>query len=269
MSAEKPKGIIEKFYANVMPAVYGLGAAVVIVGAMFKLLNLSGASTMLAVGLTTEAALFILGIFEPKEKPPYEWSRVFPELGESAGSVSGGKISRNFSGEENEQISKKLDELFAKGGLDLAMIERLRNSIESFSNSSAGIESFSSLREINEKYVSSVSKISDSIENIGSFTEKTSSVMEKISSLGNLSNDFSSIANTLNSLNSLYRQELEHVEKRLSAISNTSNAYKDISSSIAESDMNMLSLKDDILALKDKLHQLNSVYEKMLNAIKS
>ena len=61
MGTDKPKGLIEKFYASVMPAVYGLGAAVVIVGAMFKLLNLNGASTMLAVGLTTEAALFILG----------------------------------------------------------------------------------------------------------------------------------------------------------------------------------------------------------------
>nr|CDG50378.1 Gliding motility protein GldL [Cardinium endosymbiont cBtQ1 of Bemisia tabaci] len=58
----------DKFYKTIMPFVYNIGAAVVILGAMFKLLNLPGGSLMLGIGLSTEALIFFLSAFEPREK---------------------------------------------------------------------------------------------------------------------------------------------------------------------------------------------------------
>jgi len=58
----------ENFYNNIMPKIYGIGAAVVILGAMFKILDWQGANIMIGVGLTTEAIIFFLSAFEPAHK---------------------------------------------------------------------------------------------------------------------------------------------------------------------------------------------------------
>ena len=69
------------FYSKVMPKIYGIGAAVVILGAMFKILDWPGATLMIGVGLTTEAIIFFLSAFEPGAKE-VDWAKVYPELDE-------------------------------------------------------------------------------------------------------------------------------------------------------------------------------------------
>ena len=75
----KKGGFSELLFSTIMPKVYGIGAAIVIVGAMFKILHLPGAGEMLGIGLTTEAVIFLLSAFEPKHKDP-DWAKVYPEL---------------------------------------------------------------------------------------------------------------------------------------------------------------------------------------------
>ena len=70
---------MDLLFNTIMPKVYGIGAAVVIVGAMFKILHLPGSAIMLGVGLTVEAVIFFLSAFEPPHPDP-EWSKVYPEL---------------------------------------------------------------------------------------------------------------------------------------------------------------------------------------------
>ena len=68
-----------RWYKVMMPKLYGLGAAIVILGALFKIEHLPGASIMLILGLGTEAVIFFFSAFEtPKEEP--DWSLVYPEL---------------------------------------------------------------------------------------------------------------------------------------------------------------------------------------------
>ena len=64
---------------NFMAKLYGIGASVVILGAMFKILHWPGADIMLTVGLTTEAVIFFISAFE-KPHVDYDWSLVYPEL---------------------------------------------------------------------------------------------------------------------------------------------------------------------------------------------
>src|SRR5690606_9599736 len=98
-------GFKELFYTTIMPKIYGLGAAVVIIGAMFKILHYPGADLMLVVGLTTEAVIFAFSAFEPKHHDP-DWSKVYPELAEDYDG-STGIMRRN--GEDSGSVSKKLD----------------------------------------------------------------------------------------------------------------------------------------------------------------
>src|SRR5882757_10000769 len=77
--AKKKGGFTTLLYKTIMPKVYGIGAAVVIVGALFKILHLTGANEMLMIGLSTEAVIFFLSAFEPPHEDP-DWSKVYPEL---------------------------------------------------------------------------------------------------------------------------------------------------------------------------------------------
>ena len=73
------KSFKENFYGNIMPKIYGLGAAVVIVGALFKIMHWPFASLMLIIGLSVEAIIFLFSAFEPLHEDP-KWELVYPEL---------------------------------------------------------------------------------------------------------------------------------------------------------------------------------------------
>ena len=66
-------------YDVLMPKIYGIGAAVVIVGALFKIQHWDGADWMLIIGLSTEAIIFFLSAFQPQPHDP-DWARVYPQL---------------------------------------------------------------------------------------------------------------------------------------------------------------------------------------------
>ena len=65
-----------KAYKVIMGYVYGWGATAVIVGALFKILHLPGASWVLMIGMLVEAAIFFLSAFEPPMEH-YDWARCF------------------------------------------------------------------------------------------------------------------------------------------------------------------------------------------------
>ena len=54
-----------KKWKSFMAKLYGFGAAIVIIGAMFKIMHWPGAGPMLVVGLSTEAVIFFFSAFEP------------------------------------------------------------------------------------------------------------------------------------------------------------------------------------------------------------
>ena len=93
---------------NVMSKLYGWGASVVILGAMFKILHWDGADLMLTIGLTTEAVIFFISGFE---KPPveYDWSVVYPEL----------------LGSDEERPVRELDQMLVKAKVDSELIQSL------------------------------------------------------------------------------------------------------------------------------------------------
>ena len=68
-----------KAWKKFMAKLYGIGAAVVILGALFKIQHWPGAGPMLIIGLGTEAVLFIMFAFAPKDIH-YHWERVYPQL---------------------------------------------------------------------------------------------------------------------------------------------------------------------------------------------
>ena len=81
-----------RFYRNFMAKVYGFGAAIVLIGALFKINHYPYADIMLIIGLGTEAIIFFLSAFEPPHVEP-DWSLVYPEL---AGMYNGSLFDLRF-----------------------------------------------------------------------------------------------------------------------------------------------------------------------------
>ncbi len=110
-------------YRNFMAKVYGLGASVVLIGALFKINHYPGADLMLIIGLGTEALIFFFSAFEPPHVEP-DWSLVYPELAGMYRGVKGDGVQKRKSPTE------LLDEMFEKAQIDNKTIERLGAGME-------------------------------------------------------------------------------------------------------------------------------------------
>lgn len=116
---------------------YGMGAAVVIVGALFKIIHfeigpLTG-NVMLTIGLVTEAIIFALSAFEPVDQD-LDWSLVYPEL-------AGGQAKSKTAIKEDAQglLSQKLDNMLKEAKIDGELMSSLGNSIRNFESAAKGI----------------------------------------------------------------------------------------------------------------------------------
>ncbi len=122
---------------KVMNFCYGMGAAVVIVGALFKLMHWSFANEMLIIGLLTEAFIFALSAFDTPAKD-LDWSLVYPEL---SGGAAKPKALKNQEKPEDAQglLSKKLDNMLKEAKIDGALMESLGASIKNFEGAAKNI----------------------------------------------------------------------------------------------------------------------------------
>ncbi|ESU19768.1 hypothetical protein FCR2A7T_16290 [Flavobacterium cauense R2A-7] len=120
---------------KVMSFAYGMGAAVVIIGALFKIMHWPGAGTFLIIGLGTEALIFGLSAFETETE--LDWSLVYPEL-------AGGEAKKKEAKKENPAeaqglLSQKLDNMLKEAKIDGELMASLGNSIKNFEGAAKNI----------------------------------------------------------------------------------------------------------------------------------
>jgi gliding motility-associated protein GldL len=260
---------VNKFYTVIMPKIYGIGAAVVIAGAMFKLLNWSGGALMLGVGLTTEAIIFFLSSFEPTPKE-VDWTKVYPELNEDYRGPS--NFVRNHN-QSVDSISEKLDEMFAKAKIDGALIEKLGGGMQHLAESVTHIGDFSNAVQATEKYTTSLEKASESLEEMYKANTSISSVMNKLDGLAENTQNFHSgiqeLTETINRANINYSAALKEMHER---IEGTKLMYANIGESMSqlqEASSETENFRLELSNLNEKLASLNNVYGNMLMALKS
>jgi len=111
-----------KWYKTMMPKLYGWGAALVIIGALFKIEHLPGASIMLILGLSTEAIIFFFSAFEKTHVEP-DWSLVYPELAHMEDPNAA------------KRPAQQLDDALAKAKIDNELVESLNEGLRSFGES--------------------------------------------------------------------------------------------------------------------------------------
>ena len=206
---------------KVLNMVYSLGAAVVIVGALFKInhwgLGPITGSTILAIGLIVEAFIFLVFAFDP---PPaeYEWEKAYPEL--LNGAPAGKKSKPQPQMQEAEiSLSNKLDEMLSQAKLDAGLLERLRGGIENFGNAVEGINKTVEASSVTEKYKNQLSIASSHLERLNAlyqlqldngkiYTEANQKFVDDLSKAGEYSHTFqlqlAELTANLNNLNKVY-----------------------------------------------------------------
>lgn len=164
-----------KRWKTFMGYVYGWGAAIVMIGALFKLEHLKYSGVLLAIGLITEAFIFFLSAFEPPFENP-DWSKVYPELNE------------DYEFERIEQLGKKgkngFNELFATNDLTPELLDKVGRGLTNLSNTAKGISDISSATLATDMYVQNLSSASESMNNFAEINNKANvSIDKSVSSL--------------------------------------------------------------------------------------
>lgn len=190
---------------------YGMGAAIVIVGALFKITHfeigfLTG-NVMLTIGLVTEAIIFALSAFEPVDKE-IDWSLVYPEL-------AGGEAKKKDKKEAEDaqgMLSKKLDNLLKEAKIDGELMSSLGNSIKNFESAAKGISSSADGIAAQKKYSEELSMAAAQMESLNSLykvqlesaSRNAEANKEIAENAGRLKEQMQSMTANIASLNNVY-----------------------------------------------------------------
>ncbi len=144
-----------------MNMAYGLGASVVILGALFKLTHFEigflNGSVLLSIGLITEALIFGISAFEKPEED-YDWARVYPQL-------RGGSASTAPETPEG-LLSKRIDSLLNEAKVDADLMKRLAQSIENFEQLAKQIQPSVEALGQTEKYAQELAKTTEHLQSL-------------------------------------------------------------------------------------------------------
>lgn len=267
--SKKKGGFSELLYVTIMPKIYGIGAAVVIVGAMFKILHLPGAGLMLGVGLTTEAIIFLFSAFEPAHKE-YDWSLVYPELTGDAAVAPRKQISNGGNG---DSVTRKLDAMLESSKVGPELIDSLGRGMKNLSESVAKMGAVSNAAVATDEYAKNVQEASRSLTNMN---KSYANSMTAMASFADASKDaqqyhtqVQAVTKNLASLNAVYEMELQDANGHLKAMnkfySNLSGAMENVSEAGKDAEQ----FKNNFASLNNNISSLNKVYGNMLSALKA
>ena len=192
-----------KFYKTIMPYLYGWGASLVILGALFKINHYPGATIMLAVGMGIEALIFFMSAFEkaPKE---YKWERAYPGILD-AEDMDGGRT-----------VTQQLDKMLEDVNVDSKVLKNLGDGMKKLSQSASGLgdvadgtkkynsqmlSASDNLGKINELYME---QIKSSEQQFMATQKMTSNLTSSLDQTSRLHVELASLTENLNALNNVY-----------------------------------------------------------------
>ena len=275
----KRGGFQELFFSTIMPKVYGIGAAVVIVGAMFKLLHITGAGVMLGVGLSTEAIIFFLSAFEPKKSEP-DWTKVYPELAEDYEGAIG---ARSIKGKPQESVTKKLDTMLESAKIGPELLDSLGRGMRHLSETTTKLGQMGDAAVATNEYSHSVKAAASNInkmnqsyaESVGSMVEMATVSKSATAEMANASKDakeyhnqVQGVTKNLGALNAVYEMELQDANQHIKAMNKFYTNLTQSLDSMAKATEDAESFKGEINKLTTNLSKLNNIYGGMINAMK-
>src|SRR5450432_377908 len=270
--AKKKGGLSTLLYKTIMPKVYGIGAAVVIVGALFKILHLTGANEMLMIGLSTEAVIFFLSAFEPPHEDP-DWSKVYPELSEeyeAPANQGPTRISNKPAAGDSPLL--KIDEMLKTAKVDQNLLDNLGKGLTNLATSASQMNNLSNAAVATNEYAKNVQSASSALAEMN---KSYGTAMKAVTAMADASKDSSEyhsqvqkVTKNLAALNTIYEMELKDSD---SHVKNMNKFYESLSGAmqgLTKVGDNTTKFTSELGKLTDNLTSLNKVYGSMLTAMK-
>jgi gliding motility-associated protein GldL len=257
-----------------MAKLYGLGAAVVIVGAMFKIMHWPGAGAMLVIGLTVEAIIFIFSAFEPLHEE-IDWSLVYPELagmhGEH-GAADEHKKEEEAANLSKDSITTQLDAMLEDAKIGPELIASLGEGMKALGDQANKLTNIADASVATNEYVNSVQAAS---KNVSALSDTYTKAAHSLTGLSDTTQDSASfgeqlgkVSKNLAALNASYELQLQSSNEHLKNASNFYGGINDLLKNLNDSVSDTQKYKEQIAQLSSNLESLNTVYGNMLSAMK-
>ncbi|MDR0558852.1 MAG: gliding motility protein GldL [Prevotellaceae bacterium] len=268
---------------TIMTFAYGIGAAIVIVGALFKILHLPGANQMLMLGMGTETLIFIISAFEPIPKE-YHWENVYPELlGEHSQHVQP-RIHQHMQPQHyNASPVNNLDI-----SIDKSTTDSLKSGIKKLSDSIGQMTSLSSLVDATAELTGKIYDVSGAVNSVGESANTLSDAYYKgaqsiqyVNEQTKLGIDqihsgyeyyraqLESLGHTMGALNASYELYLQESKSMQGDYHNLHGELQQLIGNMNVSISETQKLGTQMAGLNNNVENLNSIYGSMLTAVNS
>ena len=285
-------------WKNFMAKLYGLGASVVIIGALFKIQHWPLAGTFLSVGLLTEALIFFFSAFEPLHEE-VDWTLVYPELAgigdddefdqrpTSVGRGSSSALEKFDALLEQGQITP---DLFNKLGRGLSKLNDTTEKLSDLSDAGAATNEYvnnikqaaTTINTYTESYAKSTEELKDSVTKLsGSYDKTANLITESGTNYQQLSESFSAIEGgsksygeqleslnkNLSALNAVYELQLQGTDSHLKTSDTLYKNLDDMMTDLQDTVEDTKKYREEVSKLSENLSALNTVYGNMLSAM--
>ena len=274
-----------KGYKNFMSKLYGWGAAIVIIGALFKINHWPGGTLMLIIGMGTETVIFFLSAFEPPHVE-FDWTLVYPQLAgmDSPEAIASANKNELLSSEEennlpvsSDPLTARLDQMLEEANITPELIERLGHGMENLAESANSISGIAAAAASTDKFVSSLDSASEAVNkmktaseavnNLTTIYEETAQALT--SGDASYADEMKKLASSLASVNAMYEMQLQTSTSQLEATKEVEERIQAMMANFAGSAEGVLKYKEQVDALSRKVAELNNVYGNMLAAMQT
>lgn len=250
-----------KGWKKFMAKLYGWGAAIVILGALFKIQHWPGAGLMLTIGLTTEAIIFFFSAFEPIHEE-VDWTLVYPEL------RSGEPAHNEVAALSDEgSITEQLDHMLEEAKIEPELIASLGEGLRSLSSQASKLNDIADASVATNEYAQSLKGAS---VKVGELTETYSRASEALTGLTESQAEGAStgehlkrMSTNLSELNKMYEVQLSELQTSAQLYSGITELMQNLSASVDDTKL----YRKNISELAQNLSDLNTVYGNMLSAM--
>lgn len=248
------------------------GAAVVIVGALFKILHLGGiwGSIIIGVGLAVEAFLFLLlGLFPPEKD--VAWEKVYPQLRSDGKPTPLDAVPQAAAVNVGASSSQALDRMLHDAKIGPELIESLGSGLRTFGDKVATISKTADATLATTEFASKVKDATSGLTNMNqAFGNATTQLAELASSNTNSKayhEQVNHLAKNLSALNAVYELELQDSSTHLKSMNKFYQNLAGTMGNFNESLEDSKQFRDEVSKLAKNLSSLNSIYGNMLTAM--
>jgi len=287
-----------KLWKTFMSRLYGWGASLVILGALFKIMHWPFADYALVIGMGVEAVVFFFSAFEHVHEEP-DWSLVYPELAGIESDVSPEARSLRAgtpATQQNITLSSNLDKLMEEADIGPELINNLGKGLRNLSDNAARLADLSSATVATNKYIQnmenasqSVLELSQSYKNKSEYLKHDLSLAEEynnnlkqaVDSMGDMSSAYKQTAanarenlhategltKSLSALNTAYELQMQATSSQSEASKKYHDTMNTVVDNISASAESSKEYKEEMEKLTANIKSLNSVYGNMLSAM--